>query len=260
MSLCVGCNRDWWRAIHAYCGRHRGTLAGLRNDTIDGRTSMAIDPETVAAPGCYAVNVEAATALSQVVDRPIWGNPFWCGKCASRIRSSLIELEHQYAQLGLVLVPGGTGTDTGKVSGSREARSPSPIVDAQDDVYRLVLAWEDAYRELRGFTHRIGRGGHAATVAISVGWLNAHLDDLLLSELAVDFGHEILAANRRLGEMLRAGADQIRKRLPCPRCQLYSLVQEVGAEYVACRNPGCGRLMTDDEYEAYVEEQREVGT
>lgn len=235
-GTCPGhCNKRWREASGAY------------------RAAMAVWQKAMAArsPG----DPEPGHPDEPDV-RPVYGAPVWCPKCTYQIRHDLADLE-DVAALVLRYADGHRGsTDAGsRVSGSKEAPSPSPALDAIDELASVLRGWESALRGRDTF----GRRGLLATeVTTSVAWHLLHFDAMMASpDLAPDFGAEILQWNYQLRQRSRTGTGRTPKPMPCSRCHHRSLSQEDGAQYVECsRKAECGRLMTLSEYEAEEEDWR----
>lgn len=184
--------------------------------------------------------------------RPVPGQPVWCGRCASRIRQALAELDDLAALLAASAdgYPAGPGEHVG---GSPDPASPSPAADVVEELWSTLHRWETAYR---GTDPQARRGWLADALTTTVAWLGHHLDGLLAHpDIAPDFGREVLDWHRRLVDQVRAGTDVHRKRVPCPRCGWLTLTWREGDDHVACQNRDCGRLLTLDEYDEHAAAQ-----
>jgi len=178
------------------------------------------------------------------------GDPIWCGRDTAHIRRSLAELDDLAARVAAeaegLRAP---RIDGQKVSGSRGTRTPSPLMDMVTDLAALLCDWEYTVK------HRDtpARRGHLSTA------ITASVDQLLLNftvaighpDFGADFGSEILLWHRKFITAGRAGTVRHSKRLPCTRCQRFSLTWTEGDAHVECRTPSCGRLMSLDEYSSY---------
>lgn len=197
---------------------------------------------------------------------PVQGVPWWCDADSRRIAAALTELLKLY-----VALEGDKGRRTSngeKTSGSKSAPSPSPQDDAQDEMVRLLMRWEDAVREARQMTLRTGartgvtnvRGEHVGlayrkpetrTLTSAVAFLTGNLGWILAAErtAALQFGQDILNARSRYQRLVGAGGGASHRPMPCPRCDMKTLVHKPGSPSVDCTNAACGRILSLDEYD-----------
>lgn len=183
--------------------------------------------------------------------RPILGDP-WCQRCKSIIRAQLGELD-DLTPIRLLFADGhaaDTAPDPGR-SGSSEPESPSPGGDDAEETWRMLASWEDAYRDLHGWSSPPRRGMLASRRTSTIAWLSDHLDGILISAIAEDFGAEVMQWHRELKARSKAGKRVLHKPLRCPGCKYLTLTWDEGEKYVQCGY--CGQLLTYDEYEADVE-------
>jgi len=164
---------------------------------------------------------------------------------SARIRRLLAELDDLWPFLDFQTT-GIRHQETEPGRGNGTSPSPSPAADDLDELERMLLAWEDAYRERRGWPSPPRRGSLAAATTTSIAWLTAHLTGILESPIAADFGQEVTQWHRELASKTRAGTGRHRKPVPCPRCGLRLLSWSEGDDYVTCS--GCNRYMSLDEY------------
>src|ERR1700722_7275471 len=124
---------------------------------------------------------------------PWLGDPAWCGPCASVVRLRLAELDDLIA-LRKATADGQRQSDAAeRVSGSSAApASPSQALDDEDETASVLLGWERASRDLRGWPSPPRRGDLATTETTCIAWLMHRLDGILRSPIAADFGLEIL--------------------------------------------------------------------
>jgi hypothetical protein len=186
--------------------------------------------------------------------QPVEGGPVWCARCTAAIRAQLGDLD----DLAPLRRAGGDGygTSTGeqRVGGTKAAPSPSESGDDLDEVTSMLLGWEDAFRDYKGWPSPPRRGFLADKRTSVTAWLADHLDSILISPLAADFGAEVMAAHRDLKGKTKAGARKIRKPLRCPACGLLTLLwDEAEPDDVACGNRDCGAIMSYAVYEATVQ-------
>lgn len=195
---------------------------------------------------------------------PVMGVPWWCEADTRRIGAALTELVELY-----VALDGDKGRRTGNrdahTTGSRERPSASPQADAQDEMVRLLMRWEDAVREARQMSLRAGarsgvinvrgeavglayRATEARTLVAAVGFLTGNLEWILSADrpAAIQFGQDILNARSRYQRLTGAGGGSTHKAMPCPGCDWKTLVQANGSDTVSCTR--CAHTMTADEY------------
>ena len=77
--------------------------------------------------------------------RPWYGNPF-CPRCQAKLRLRLAELDDLAAIVAREADGHRGGPDAERVSGSRTTQSPSPAVDALDEMASAMRGWEAAAR------------------------------------------------------------------------------------------------------------------
>lgn len=246
------------------------------------------DPETpqpadaiTPCPGICNREWRRAGGIHQTEIQPTPGKPVWCPKCTQGIRHAVQHLVDGYAQLELDKLHG-TNRGSEHVSGSKDAPSPSSAADLQDELVRRLTLWEDRIREARGLTTRPARKPvtpsrrldrcpwprpiaprrrarslalvqatqESTTLAGTVRFLLAHLDWALAHpDAGEEFGRDLLRLRFRVSARAQTAPVRTRRPVPCPRCSLKTLVHVGGSDHVECENPGCGRLLTLDEYD-----------
>ena len=191
--------------------------------------------------------------------QPTWGQPVHCGRCADRARNELTELPELLAAIWLEA----TNATRPKVTGTigRHVTHPSWPGQASRLLTDLIVGGlvelEADIRDQRGLTPlREGRReGITATAAVT--FLQAHLDWALERHPLAAEPHDRLSGNPASQihtwhrAALRFTARDIRlehHRIPCPRCGLLTLFRADGDDYIECRNPACGTLLTSTEY------------
>src|SRR6185312_7857785 len=184
---------------------------------------------------------------------PMEGQPTWCSRCTASIRAQLGELD-EVAPLRDANADGyDSSSGEQRVGGSRDAPSPSEEGDDRDEMLSMLLSWESAFRDLRGWPSPPRRGFLASARTSVVAWLGEHLDDILSSPLAEDFGAEVMQWHREFKAKAKAGTRRLPKPLRCPGCRLLTLFwDEAKPDDVACRNPDCRRIMAYGDYETLV--------
>jgi phage FluMu protein Com len=178
-----------------------------------------------------------------------WPGDPWCPKCKSIIHAELSQIDDAAAILAarppLDVAGGDEETRAGRVSGTREARSPSPRMDDLEELGGWLRNWESAFRG----TDPMPRRGYLATERTTIiSWLVDHFDSCICHpDLAADYGAEIRRWYRELTAKARAGIADKHVKKPCPRCRLYTLWARDGEDYVRCVNEDCNRRMTREE-------------
>lgn len=198
--------------------------------------------------------LDAAQSRPLPPDIQPWpGDPLWCGRCSARIRACLSELDDA-AAIMLAAADGHRAVDLNdRVGGSREDPTASPAGDDLEELGRVLTAWEDIYRDMKGWPSPPRRGFLASLVTTCASWLMLHLDGILSApDISADFGAEVLRWHREIVGKGKAGARKLRKPLRCPACQLLMLYWTEGEQTVQCGNRDCGRIMLLSEYDAMV--------
>ena len=181
-----------------------------------------------------------------------WPGDPWCGRCKSRIRETLAELDDLAALLMATADGHRAAPGTERVSGSAEQMSPSQAADDLEELGSMLHGWESAYRDLRDWPSLTRRGHLASAVTTCIAWLSVRLDEILVTPFAADFGQEVMLWHREFTNKTKAGQRTLRKPLRCPRpqCRLLTLTWTEGDTYVICNNPDCQARIPLAEYEA----------
>jgi hypothetical protein len=184
--------------------------------------------------------------------RPMDGHP-WCLECQAVIRVQLGQLD-RLAALRLSLSDGyPSDASAERVSGSTEPMSPSPAGDDVLDMERVLADWEWDYRRLKGWAAAERYGDLADQFTECLAWLTRHLDGILSSDMARDFGEEVLRYHADLKGKTKAGVRKLKKPLRCLSCGLLMLWYTDGERDVKCYTPHCGFQMPLDDYHATVD-------
>lgn len=197
---------------------------------------------------------------------PGWGDPVHCLGCSANAYRQLVELPELLAAIWLEAVNGTrAGSDTGTIGrvGLNATWPGQPARLLTDLIVGGMTELEDDLRELRHLRPRPGRGreGHTATGAVT--FLLTHLEWALAYHPAATEPHDRDSANpaAQIGYWNRAATRFTRRDMlqvqcvaPCPRCSLRTLAREDGAEYIECKNPACGTLLTETEYRLHAGE------
>lgn len=191
---------------------------------------------------------------------PRWGAPVHCQACTERAHRQLAELPELVAAIHLEAAHGSRGPKAGTI-GRISGAVPSWPGQASRLLTDLIVGGltelEDDWRQLRDLTPRARHGSEGATLTGSVRFLTAHLDWALTHHPAAAEAHDRDSANpaAQIAAWHRAAqrftARDIRLehyRVPCPRCSLLTLFRADGDDYIECRNPVCGSLLTPHEY------------
>lgn len=197
--------------------------------------------------------LDASQSRPQPPDIQPWPGDPWCGRCKSRIRETLAELD-DLAALLMATADGhrGGGSDE-RISGTAAHMSPSQAGDDLEEITSMLRGWEDAYRELRGWPSLARRGHLASAVTTCIAWLMLHLDEILTAPFAGDFGAEVMKWHREFTGKSKAGQRTLKKPLRCPRCQMLLLTWTEGDSHVICGNPDCQIHIPLAEYENEVD-------
>lgn len=191
---------------------------------------------------------------------PRWGDPVHCEPCVHRARRQLVELPELVAAVWLEAAHGSRGPKVGtigRIAGGAPAWPGQASRLLTDHIVGGLLELEDDIRQLRGLASRPARGIEGATLTGAVTFLAAHLDWALVHHPAALEAHDRDSANpaAQIGAWHRAAECFTRRdkrlehhRAPCPRCALLTLFRGDGDDYIECRNPACGTLLTSGEY------------
>jgi hypothetical protein len=204
-----------------------------------------------------------AEATEQPHDlQPVYGSPVHCLGCQGRAYHQLQELPELLAAVWLEAIHGTTPKTTGTMG--RHGLHPAWPGQASrlmtDRIVGGLIELEDDIREQRHLNHRPGRGGEGQTASGAVTFLLVHLEWALALHPAAGEPYDRDSANpgSQIHYWHKAATrftrrDQLRVQMgaPCPKCDLRSLARDDGDEYVECRNPACGVLLTVKEYELY---------
>lgn len=207
---------------------------------------------------------------------PRWGEPVHCPACTRRTRAQLGELPELVAAIHLEAVHGtrgGVKTGTiGRIGGGTPSWPGQASRLLIDHIVGGLTELEDDWRQLRGLTPRQPRGSEGATVTTTTRFLTAHLDWALAHHPCAGDPHDRDSANpaaqittwhRAAERFTRRDKRADHHRMPCPRCGLLALFRGEGDDYIECRNPACGTLLTPGEYHQHtrqVAQQLDVKT
>lgn len=190
---------------------------------------------------------------------------------ATRLTRQLAELPELITYAHLALMPG-SGPRGARVSGATRS-APLPLrLDALSD---LGPAAASPVRDPYG-----DQAGRTPVAGIIAGWVRLHLEEsdhrlgdgtlggqlaylarrpvrawAVLQPWADEYAAEIDDTHRALQPYALLRARRRLLQVPCPRCQLLTLVVEDGKD-AECENPGCGVILrpaeVDDRIERYL--------
>ena len=80
----------------------------------------------------------------------------------------------------------------------------------------------------------------------------------LVSDIAADFGLEVLQWNRESTGSAKAGVRTVRKPMRCPSCKYVTLFWTEGEKSVYCKNDAFGRILSLSDYEDEAERQARI--
>lgn len=231
---CPGvCNSKYWKAWRAY------DAAVAAYDPLDPAQSRPDQPDETLIRA--------------------HGQPVWCTEHTSAIRLALAQFDDLTAILAAA-ADGQRGQPvTQRVGGTSVALSQSEAHDQLDDLTSVITAWEQAYRDLMGWPSAAPRGDLARVQTSCLAWLGRHLDGILASELAADFGREILTWKPQLASRAKAGQRTILLEARCPGrgCGQRMLLWQEGTDRVECQNRDCGQIMSKTAYDEMAAVQAE---
>jgi hypothetical protein len=191
---------------------------------------------------------------------PRWGDPVHCAACAVRAHRQLAELPELVAAIHLEATHASRGPKVGtigRIGGGIPAWPGQASRLLTDHIVGGLVELEDDWRELRRLNARPGRGTEGHTLTGAVQFLAAHLDWALAHHPTAAEPHDRDSANpaaqigawHKAAERFTARDRRLEHhRVPCPRCTLLTLFRGDGDDYIECRNPVCGTLLTPGEY------------
>jgi hypothetical protein len=190
--------------------------------------------------------------------KPDHGDPNWCSHCADTVEHCLAELPELLVTIHLEAIHG-TPTPGARVHHAR--LSPAwPGESARmltDLIAGGLMEMEDDLRDLRGYSPRpVLPEGQGASQAIAV--IGGSLDWLLQQHPNADDpdwspGAILLRWHHTAVRFTKADTPRIQqKHLPCPRCDLLTLVKTPGDDSIECGN--CGNRLREDEYQRRVQQ------
>ncbi len=194
---------------------------------------------------------------------PTWGQPLHCIRCTARAHVELGELPELLAAVSLEALHASLAPRVGTI-GRSSNEPPWPGQASRlltDHIVGGLLALEDDIRDLRRLNPRAEQRREGVSVTASVRFLDAHLDWALEHHPLAGEPHDRLSGNpaaqihawhAAATRFTSRSARLEHHRAPCPRCELLSLYREDGDDYIACRSPECGLLLTPVEFQAHV--------
>ena len=194
--------------------------------------------------------------------QPIPGEPVHCWACYSTAHAQLHQLPALFVSIYLEALHGTRTKTTGTIG--RVGMNPAwPGQSAKlfaDGLIDSMLILANDTREQRD--ERVeNRGNDTITVQRCVATLTKHLGWLLTEHPCATDSHDARSGNpawqiRGWHHSAEAFCKQDEQRAPrrmvaCPRCRDPWMRSRNGV--VECTNPGCRRVMSNDEYAAHVE-------
>ena len=177
-----------------------------------------------------------------------------CGGCYARLHVDVGTLVGAHTWLGVAMRNPTPAWKPGAIHRPSGPRPPFQVQlhDARVDIAAKLTSWAKLIAE----EHTPALAGPADSDPATIGrWLGHRLrwvsEQLWCDEMA-----------RELNELARSAYalvpwDRERRQLPlpCPGCDLLTLVLYGGQEWVSCRNPECGALLSWADYWLAVQEQ-----
>lgn len=191
---------------------------------------------------------------------PRWGQPVHCQPCIQRTGQHLAELPELVAAIHLEATHGSRGPKVGtigRISGAVASWPGQPSRILTDHIVGGLLEIEEDIRNLRGLSARPARGTEGVTLTGTVRFLDAHLEWAMANHPCASDIHDRDSANpaSQINTWHGAAERFTRRdrrlehhRTPCPRCELLTLFRGDADDYIECRNPACGTLLTPAEY------------
>lgn len=195
---------------------------------------------------------------------PTWGQPNHCQRCTDRTHQQLSELPELIVAVRLEAIYGTAPKLTGTIG--RTATSPAFPGQASrflaEHIVTGLLGLEDVIRASRLLPARQARGREGADLAAAVTFLRAHLAwalDRYPGETDPETGETMDPAalirqwHRAAERFTRRDPRLEHRRVPCPRCELLTLVREEGDDYIRCQNINCQRSLTPSEFDEHTQ-------
>lgn len=203
--------------------------------------------------------LDADTSRPEPPTTNYWpGEPAWCPGCTTKIRLRLAQLDTLAGILSAEADGHRTAAEAERVSGTADPSSPSRAADDLDEMFGMLSTWETIYRDLKGWLSGPPRGELASRETECIDWLRRQLKGILVSDIARDFGLEILQWHRESCGSAKAGVRTLRKPMRCPSCKNVTLFWTEGERDVHCKNPDCNRIMSLSAYEDEAERQAAI--
>lgn len=180
------------------------------------------------------------------------GEPVFCTRCQAVYRRLLSELDDLAAIATRYNDGHRKNPETERVSGTARSHTPSATAEDLDLLAHTLRNWEAVARH---GSETVPRRGYLATELTTViAWLVSHFDTLICDPgEAEKFADDISRWHQQFKATTKSGSGRRHMKRPCPRCDRFSLYQEDDADYVACRRPECGRLLSWPEWLAWSE-------
>ena len=243
-NACIGgCNARYRRA-------HRAFEAELRT-YIDAVVAWRDYVKTTPPEEWEGDQAKEPVKPEEPTVRPWLGEPVWCGTCTAARRQELAELD----DIASIYAARSDGhrepSQEGRVSGSSETPSLSPMVDDLDELESWLREWRATHSRI----DTPARQGYlASAITTGTAWLLVRAEHILARpEYGAEFGRELHQWHTRLTAASKTSIAVHRKPLRCDTCHMMRLEHRDGDDSVRCATPGCGRVLRLDEYDALVE-------
>lgn len=185
--------------------------------------------------------------------RPWLGDPHWCETCTATVRRAITEID-QLANILGAWSDGHRGVASGQAISHRraDAGSPSPIALTLDELYAVVVAVEDGWRDRCGYPAvRRGTGRGPDMRSRALGFVALHLDSLLATSMYRDLGTQLLTWERLLQALTKSEPFVRARPGRCPGASCH----RIGQLYIedgktACR--ACGHCVSEEDYQTKV--------
>ncbi|MGE7437961.1 hypothetical protein [Kitasatospora sp. NPDC001175] len=219
--------------------------------------------------GCNRAWRQAETTGLPRDYQPTWGQPVHCHECQHRTRTCLAELPELLAAIWLEAMNGtARPADVTTMRPAGTAPWPGQASRLLTDLIVGGLAeLEDDIRQLRQLPARAVDIREGTAITATIAFLDTHLHWALEHHPCAAEIHERDSANpasqiRTWHAMAlrftRRDARVEQRTAPCKRCGWRSLFYADGEDYIECRNPACGALLTEDEYASWAREIAET--
>jgi hypothetical protein len=199
-----------------------------------------------------------------------------CEPCLWRLRGYLVEIPDLYARLPLLK---GKGAEGPMVSGSRERQVPVHLDSLDLTLAPRLAAVSDPYGDQTGHSsvttildawvaewieHRGQRETRPLPMVYPLSsWLLARLRDACqegypgMDAFFIELGQLVVVMSSIIGELPKAADVSIKIGVPCKSCDMMTLYQANGSEWVECG--ACPVVLSEHEYRDWARSLIELG-